>query len=172
MTKKNIIIYATVDWHAKKVAEFCKKNFKKNFEIFFVDDFLWDLENYEKILIISSIRYGKFHKNIRNFIKENYKILNNKKSWFISINLVARKAEKNTVETNIYTKKFFKKNPFKPKKIWVFGWVLDYSKYWFFDRIMIKFIMKLTKWPTSTKEAIDYTNWEKLKIFCEDFDKI
>ncbi len=172
MNKKNLILYATVDWHAKKVADFCWKSLWKSFEIFLVDDFSENLENYEKILIISSIRYWKFHKNLRNFIDNNFSILNNKKTSFISINLVARKPEKNTPETNIYTKKFFNKTPFKPKKIWVFGWVLDYSKYWFFDRMMIKFIMKITKWPTTTKEPIEYTDWEKVKDFCEEFDKM
>ena len=170
--KKKLILYATVDWHAKKIAYFSKEKLSWDIDIFNVDDFFWDFEKYEKILIISSIRYWKFHKNIRKFIDKNYQILNSKKTWFISINLVARKPEKNTFKTNVYTKKFFKKTKFKPNIIWVFWWVLDYSKYWFFDKIMIKFIMKLTKWPTETKEPIDYTDYKKLKNFCYDFEEL
>ena len=170
-TKKNLIIYWTVDWHALKISYFVKEKLKDNIiDIFNVSEFSENLENYEKILIVSSIRYWKFHKNIRDFVEKNFEILNSKKSAFISINLVARKPNKKTPETNVYTRKFFEKTPFKPKLIWVFGWVLDYEKYGFFDWLMIKFIMKITKGPTNTKDwAIEYTDWNQVEKFCESF---
>lgn len=172
---KILIIYATVDWHAKKIANFVKDKLnQENLDIFNVVDFNQEnLENYEKIIIVSSIRYWKFHKSIRDFIKNNIQILNNKKTSFVSINLVARKSNKNTAETNVYTRKFLEKNPFKPKLVWVFAWVLDYEKYGFFDKIMIKLIMKITKGPTSTKDwPIEYTDWKELENFVEKIKKL
>jgi menaquinone-dependent protoporphyrinogen oxidase len=35
----------------------------------------------------------------------------------------------------------------------------------FFDRIMIQFIMWITKGPTNTDAEIEYTNWEKVTEF-------
>jgi menaquinone-dependent protoporphyrinogen oxidase len=43
---------------------------------------------------------------------------------------------------------------------------LDYKSYPFFDRIMIKLIMKMTKGPTKTDQPIEYTDWNRVKDFC------
>ena len=42
---------------------------------------------------------------------------------------------------------------------------LDYKKYPFFDRIMIRFIMWMTKGPTNTNTEIEYTNWNRVTKF-------
>ncbi len=181
-TKQNLIIYATVDWHARKIAYFSENKLKelnnledKNdyfIENYNISDFIWNIEKYDKILIISSVRYWKFHKNIQLFIKNNLETLNSKNTWFIAVNLVARNPKKRNLETNIYTRNFLKNTQFKPKILWIFWWVLDYARYNFFDKIMIKFIMTITKWVTSSKEAIDYTDREDLKNFIKEFNKI
>ena len=46
-----------------------------------------------------------------------------------------------------------------------FAGMLDYAKYKFFDRIMIQFIMWITKGPTNRDAVIEYTNWDKVKDF-------
>ena len=43
--------------------------------------------------------------------------------------------------------------------------MLDYEKYPFFDRIMIQFIMWMTKGPTNSKAKVEYTNWDSVKKF-------
>ena len=50
------------------------------------------------------------------------------------------------------------------KKLAVKGWV-NYKKYKPFDRIMIQFIMWITKGSTDKNTKIEYTNWEKVKAF-------
>lgn len=177
MSSKNIlIIYDTVDWHTKKIVEFVKKelsiNWKNSISVYLGNEYPSDFTKFDKILIASSIRYGKILPSINKLVQQNYDVLNKMKTGFININLSARKEWKDTPETNIYTKKFFKKSLLKPKIIWVFAGKLDYSLYWFFDTIMIKLIMKITWWPTKTLEAIEYTNWEKLKEFTKKFNEL
>ena len=81
------------------------------------------------------------------------------------MNLVARKPEKSAPETNPYVVKFFKTIDWKPTITEVFAGMLDYKKYKPFDRIMIQFIMWITKGPTDKNTKIEYTNWEKVKAF-------
>ena len=78
---------------------------------------------------------------------------------------MARKPEKNTPTTNPYVVKFFKTINWNPTLVEVFAGNLDYKKYPFFDRIMIQFIMWITKGPTDSNAKIEYTNWEKVKMF-------
>jgi menaquinone-dependent protoporphyrinogen oxidase len=86
---------------------------------------------------------------------------------FFSVNLVARKPEKSSPTTNTYVVKFFDKISWKPTYVEVFAGKIDYKKYTFFDRIMIQFIMWMTKGPTNKDAEIEYTKWERVDAFAE-----
>ena len=105
------------------------------------------------------------HKKIIEFINTNISKLDTIKTAFFSVNLVARKPEKNTPTTNPYVIKFFKTIKWKPTIVEVFAGKLDYKKYPYFDRIMIQFIMWITKGPTDKTVEIEYTNWDKVAEF-------
>jgi menaquinone-dependent protoporphyrinogen oxidase len=81
------------------------------------------------------------------------------------VNVVARKPEKNTPETNPYLKKFLKQIAWKPKTLAVFAGKIDYQKYKFRDRFMIRLIMWMTKGPTDPETNIEFTNWNQVEEF-------
>ena len=88
--------------------------------------------------------------------------------FFFSVNVVARKQEKNTPNTNPYIKKFLKISKWKPKKIGVFAGKVDYPKYGFFDKYIIKLIMFITKGPTDTSQSFEFTDWSKVDDFAKE----
>lgn len=129
-----------------------------------------DLAHYQAVLIGSSIRYGFYHKIVRRFIDQHYGELNQMLSGFFGVNVVARKAHKNTPETNLYTRNFLAKIKWKPSIIGVFAGALFYPRYNWFDRNMIRFIMWLGKGDTDvTKPVIEYTDWNQVDIFAQKF---
>ena len=162
------IVYATVDGQTLKICNKLKEELQQTnnlVELYAIDDFNEEITSFDKLIIGSSIRYGVHHKKIIEFINANKKQLETIKSAFFSVNLVARKPEKNTPDTNPYVIKFFKTIHWKPAIVEVFAGKLDYKKYPFFDRIMIQFIMWMTKGPTNTNAEIEYTNWDKVTEF-------
>ncbi len=162
------ILYATVDGQTLKICNKLKEELLKEnniVELFSIEEFDKNINNYDKFIIGSSIRYGLHHKKIIEFINSNKTQLETVKTAFFSVNLVARKIEKNTPETNPYVIKFFKNTTWKPTIVEVFAGKLDYKKYPFFDRKMIQFIMWMTKGPTNSNVEIEYTNWDKVKDF-------
>ena len=162
------ILYATVDGQTLKICTKLKEDLLKEnnrVDLFSIDEFDKNISNYDKFIIGSSIRYGLHHKKIIKFINTNKTQLDAVKTAFFSVNLVARKPEKNTPTTNPYVIKFFKNITWKPSIVEVFAGKLDYKKYPFFDRIMIQFIMWMTKGPTNTNVEIEYTNWAKVRNF-------
>ena len=169
---KSLIIYSTTDGHTKTICERIK-NFLTDgnlVELFSLEDAKKvDLSNFEKIIIGASIRYGKHSKELYKFIKLNKNILDQKKSAFFSVNVVARKPEKNTAETNPYINKFLKISKWKPNKISVFAGKVDYPNYNFFDKYIIKFIMFITKGPTDTSQSYEFTDWSKVDDFSKEF---
>jgi len=166
-----LIIYSSTDGHTKVICEritnfLNEGNLVKLFPIEDVKKI--DLSNFENIIIGASIRYGKHSKELYKFINLNKNILNQKKSAFFSVNVVARKREKNTAETNPYISKFLKISKWKPRKIKVFAGKVDYPNYSFFDKYIIKLIMFMTKGPTDTSQSYEFTNWSKVDEFSEE----
>jgi len=168
---KFLIIYSTTDGHTKMICERIK-NFLTDgnlVELFSLEDAKKvDLSNFEKIIIGASIRYGKHSKELYKFINLNKNILDKKKCSFFSVNVVARKLEKSTAETNPYINKFLKISKWKPNKIGVFAGKVDYPNYNFFDKYIIKFIMFITKGPTDTSKSYEFTDWSKVDNFSEE----
>jgi len=168
MNLRTGIIYSSVDGQTLKICNTLKDVLlqnDQNVELFSIDDFDEDFTNYDRLIIGSSIRYGVHNKKIIEFINTHKKELDSIRTAFFSVNLVARKPEKRTPETNPYVIKFFKTIDWAPNMVEVFAGKLDYKKYSFFDRKMIQFIMWMTKGPTNTNTEIEYTNWDRVKEF-------
>lgn len=120
---------------------------------------------YDVVVIGASIRNGKHNPAVVDFIRANRSLLDSKPSAFFSVNLVARKPAKNTAETNPYVKAFITRSPWKPRLVGVFGGDLDYQRYGFMDRHVIRLIMTITGGPTDLQTKVDYTDWEKVRAF-------
>ena len=169
-----LIIYSSTDGHTKTI---CKRltsylNDGDKIKIISIDEAKKiELFAFNKIIIGASIRYGKHSKNLYKFVNSNKNVLDKIQSIFFSVNVVARKLEKSTPDTNPYIKKFLKISNWRPKKIGVFAGKVDYPNYGFFDRYVIKIIMFLTKGPTDTSRSYEFTNWDNVKKFAQEIDK-
>ncbi len=175
MATKTALLYASIDGQTLKICNTIVTVFKENnvaIDLFSIEEFNKKIPDYDKIIIGSSIRYGVHNEQIIAFITANKDQLDTIKTAFFSVNLVARKPEKNEANTNPYVIKFFKKIDWKPTIKTVFAGMLDYKKYKPFDRIMIQFIMWMTKGPTDKNTKIEYTNWEKVTAFAEQVCKL
>ncbi|AWH88772.1 menaquinone-dependent protoporphyrinogen IX dehydrogenase [Limnobaculum parvum] len=128
--------------------------------------------DYSGILVGAAIRYGHFHKKFRMFVERHYQALNQVPSAFVSVSLIARKAEKQTVETNSYTRKYLAATPWHPTLCGVFAGALRYPRYTWLDRIMIQLIMKMTKGETDSSKEVEYTDWVKVRQFAEEFERL
>ena len=168
--KKILLTYSTVDGHTKtickKILSYCKTS---HVDILPIDSSI-NIKDYDTVVIGASIRYGKYREEIFEFIKENEELLNSKDNAFFSVNVVARKENKNKPETNPYLIKFLNKISWQPKILDVFAGKIDYPKYKFFDKYAIKFIMWITKGPTDTSKVYEFTDWNRVKSFAEKLE--
>ena len=169
----SLIIYSSTDGQTKTICEKIK-SFSKNSEsvklISLEEASNFNLQSYEDIIIGASIRYGKHSKNLYKFISSNKETLEKKRSAFFSVNVVARKPEKNTPETNPYMKKFLKISNWKPDKLGVFAGKVNYPNYGFFDKYIIRLIMLITKGPTDTSRSFEFTDWSKVEDFARELN--
>ena len=167
----SLIIYSSTDGHTKTICEriINFSNDVNKVKIIPLNEATkFNLSKFDKIIIGASIRYGKHSKELYKFIELNKSILEKKDSVFFSVNVVARKPEKNTPDTNPYVKKFLKISNWSPKKIGVFAGKVDYPKYGFFDKYIIKLIMFITKGTTDTSQSYEFTDWSKVDVFSKE----
>ena len=167
-----LILYSSTDGHTKKICDYIANNLDEVNKISVVNIKSFnqkDLDNYDCIIIGASIRYGKHQKSLYKFINKNREKLDAKKNAFFTVNVVARKTEKNLPQTNPYMIKFLKLTKWKPQNLDVFAGRINYPKYGFIDKYAIRFIMWLTKGPTDTRGDFEFTDWDKVKSFAKIF---
>ncbi|WP_242157521.1 menaquinone-dependent protoporphyrinogen IX dehydrogenase [Aestuariivivens sediminis] len=168
MNQKTLMLYSSVDGQTLKICNQLKavfKQYNQDLALHSIDDFDENISHYDKLIIGASIRYGVHNKSVIDFINHHKEQLDAMKTAFFSVNLVARKPEKNAPDTNPYVIKFFKTIDWTPTVTEVFAGKLDYKKYTFFDRTMIRFIMWMTKGPTNPNVEIEYTDWDRVTAF-------
>ncbi len=126
-----------------------------------------DPMSFDKVVIGARIRYGKHDPRVFEFVHRHTDALNAVTSAFFSVNIVARKPEKNRPETNPYVRKFLTQVAWRPVLLDVFAGKLDYPRYTFFDRQMIRFIMFVTKGPTQPDAVVEFTDWQRVEAFAQ-----
>lgn len=162
-------IYSTIDGHTLEICERLSQVIEReghqsslqeltaNSEI--------DLAPYDRIVIGASIRYGHHRPEVTRFIEQNVDRLTSMPSAFFSVNAVARKPEKREPHTNPYVRKFLTKIAWKPPLIAIFGGKIEYPRYRFWDKTMIRFIMWMTNGPTDPTATVDFTDWNEVEVF-------
>jgi menaquinone-dependent protoporphyrinogen oxidase len=120
---------------------------------------------YDAIVIGASIRHGKHHPSVLEFIRNRRALLESRPSALFSVNLVARKPGRNTPQTNPYLRRLLAQSPWKPRLAGVFAGELDYSRYGPVDRHMMRFVMWINKGPTDFSTKVEFTDWNEVDRF-------
>ena len=169
MAERLLLVYATTDGHTLHICErlkFLMTALGQRVTLVPIEQAsALNLANFERIVIGASIRYGHHQPQVAQFIASQQVLLESRPSAFFSVNIVARKPDKNTPETNPYMRKFLQSIKWKPQLAAVFAGKLDYPRYGFFDRQMIRLIMWMTNGPTDPKTVVEFTDWAKVDAF-------
>ncbi|HGK7507615.1 menaquinone-dependent protoporphyrinogen IX dehydrogenase [Kluyvera cryocrescens] len=169
---KTLMLFSTRDGQTREIAAYLCSQLNElgtdtaMIDLNRTDDIEWQL--YDRVIIGASIRYGHFHPALDRFVKKHAAVLQSMPSAFFSVNLVARKPEKRSPQTNSYTRKFLLRSPWQPDSCAVFAGALRYPRYGWFDRFMIRLIMKMTGGETDTRKEVVYTDWEQVAGFARE----
>lgn len=127
-----------------------------------------DLARAPLVVAIMSIRYGKHLAEGLRFVETFKGLAAPPPLVLASVNLTARKPGKDTAEGNAYLRKLIARNGLKPALAAAFAGRLDYPRYGFFDRHIIRFIMLITGGPTDPRTVVEYTPWDRVDAFAND----
>lgn len=164
-----LLAYSTTDGHTGRICERLRQVVEQRGHSVTVAQLAeadaLDLAVFDSIVIGASIRYGKHQPQVAQFIARHQAVLERKANAFFTVNIVARKPNKNRPENNPYLLKFLRQISWKPRLLGVFAGKLDYPRYRFVDRMMIRFIMLITNGPTDPKAVVEFTDWNEVEAF-------
>ena len=154
-----LILYSTTDGHTIEICRRLKQTIESRGHSVQLLDVKDDPElvagSFDKIVIGASIRYGKHQPLVKQLIEKNQATLESHPNAFFSVNVVARKPEKNRPQTNPYLQKFLKQIDWQPQLLGVFAGRIDYPSLGFVDKHMIRLIMWITKGPTDPTLTVE-----------------
>jgi menaquinone-dependent protoporphyrinogen oxidase len=164
-----LILYSTTDGQTLKICRHLQQLLEADahrITLESVDDNPGlDIAGYDKVVVGARIRYGKHTPQVFQFAREQRRVLEARPNAFFTVNVVARKPEKNSPETNPYMRKFLARSAWRPRELAVFAGRIDYKRYTFWDRHVIRFIMWLTKGPTHPDTDVEFTDWSEVEAF-------
>ena len=111
------------------------------------------------VTVVAAVRYGRHLPEAERLLATYRTLPAPPPLVFLSVNLTARKPGKDTAEGCAYLRRSIARHQLAPALALAIAGRLDYARYGWLDRQLIRFIMKLTGGPTDPKTSIEYTAW-------------
>ena len=117
------------------------------------------------LVLVAAIRYGRHLPEAVRLLRLYAAQPARPPLAFASVNLTARKPGKDTAEGNTYVRKTMARHRLQPVLAAAIAGRLDYARYRWFDRTLIRLIMRLTGGPTHRDAKVEFTDWDAVDAF-------
>ena len=171
------LYYSTRDGQARRIAEHICGRLAENGPLAPPQDVAIakptpeDLAAASLIVLVAAVRYGKHLPEADQFLTTYRSLVSPPPLALASVNLTARKPEKTTATGNAYLRKAIARHGLAPTLAVAFAGRLDYRRYNWRDRQIIRFIMLLTGGPTAPHQ-VEYTSWDAVDDFAARIEEL
>lgn len=125
-----------------------------------------DMAAFGVVVLGASIRYGRHHPEVYRFVAQ-HKAAGQPPVLFFSVNAVARKPEKRSAHSNPYVRKFLRQTGWQPQHVAVLAGRIDYPRYGWLDKQIIRLIMWLTGGPSDGRGCHEFTDWQEVEALAQ-----
>jgi menaquinone-dependent protoporphyrinogen oxidase len=127
-------------------------------------------DGYDGIIVAASVHAGGYQKPVRRWVASCAGALNRKPTAFVSVCLgILQKDPKVQKELAAIAERFTAKSGWKPGVVKPVAGALQYTRYNWFLRRMMKRIVQKAGGDTDTTRDYEYTDWNDLRAFAEEF---
>jgi menaquinone-dependent protoporphyrinogen oxidase len=126
-----------------------------------------ELTQAQLIVLVAAVRYGRHLPEVKSFLNAYSALPAPPPLALASVNLSARKVGRTTRSGNVYLRKTIARHRLAPALAVAFAGRLDYRRYNWRDRQIIRFIMLLTGGPTDPNTRVEYTSWSAVDEFAD-----
>ncbi len=173
MSDAILLTYATRDGQARRIAERIRERLSDLLRLPARDlkheqPSAVELNSAKLLIVVAAVRYGKHLPEADQVLSTYSKLPNKPLLALASVNLSARKPGKTSTTGNPYLHKLIVHHRLTPVVAAAFAGRLDYRRYRWSDRQLIRFIMLLTGGPTDLSIAVEYTDWAAVDVFADN----
>ena len=165
------LYYATRDGQSRRIAEHIFRHLAESEMLAPPQDLALtrpapaELAAASMVVLVAAVRYGRHLPEADRFLAAYRSLKSPPPLALASVNLTARKPAKTTAAGNTYLRKVIARHRLAPALAVAFAGRLDYRRYGWLDRQIIRFIMLLTRGPTNPDTCIEYTSWRAVDEF-------
>jgi len=165
------LYYATRDGQSRRIAEHISRRLAERGIIATPQDLAVTptspagLAQASVVVLVAAVRYGRHLPEADRFMASYGSLQSPPPLALASVNLTARKPGKATAAGNGYLRKAIARHRLAPALAVAFAGRLDYPRYGWLDRQIIRFIMLLTQGPTDPSTCVEYTSWPAVDEF-------
>jgi menaquinone-dependent protoporphyrinogen oxidase len=129
-----------------------------------------DLLRFDGVIVGGAVHKGAYPRDVLDFARARRADLELVPSAYFSVSMSAANDDPGSVnEERSYVERFSQETGWKPVQVASFGGALAYTRYNFLLRQVMKWIARRAGRPTDTSRDHEFTDWEQVDRFAEDF---
>lgn len=129
-----------------------------------------DIGAYDACVVAASVRYGRHQVYVRDMARRWAARLNAMPSAFVSVcGALGGTSADGARRAAEYVENFVHETGWHPQRAVSVAGALAYTRYGFFTRWLMRMISKRTGRPTDTRRDYDFTDWNAVDAFAEQF---
>lgn len=169
-----LVLYSTVEGHTAKIARrIANKIEALGNEVFLTetsDPGYCDPGVFDAAILCAPIHMGMYPDEFVQYVKDWQPVLSRVPSALITSSLlIACKDDDAQKEAKAYPAKLIFETDWEPDKTYNIAGSLNYPEYDFFKRWIMKRAARSENWSDDTREEHDFTQWDDLETFTDDF---
>ncbi|MDW5415817.1 flavodoxin domain-containing protein [Iodobacter sp. CM08] len=165
--KPALILYASYDGQAERIARTLALYLSHHalaVELCNIKQAPSQYDHCSAIIMVAAVRYGRHLPEVATFLRSAPCQIQHIPLAIASVSLSARK---DNGEPNRYLSKLISQFNLTPFATIALAGKLDYPRYSWLDKQMIRFIMYLSGGPSDGRCSVEYTDWQQLAVFAQ-----
>lgn len=171
--KKLLIIYGTTEGQTAKIVQYLEHQFFKagiDVTSFNATEFPPEPYGYDMILLAGSLHMERVQTAVIDYAAKYKQVIDRIPNALIMVSLSAADIDKEAkIGLENCVQELIESTGWKPKKVEHVAGALKYVEYNFFKRFILKQISKSKGSTTDTSQDHEFTDWDELNRFTEEF---
>jgi menaquinone-dependent protoporphyrinogen oxidase len=128
-----------------------------------------EVERCDGVIVGAAIRYGHYAPYLEGVVRDHREAIEARPNAFFSVCLTAGGPGARPKAARRYVDDLMANTGWRPGATAIFAGALQYRRYNPFTRAIIRLIMTITGGDTDTSRNYEYTDWQAVDRFAEDF---
>ena len=168
-----LLVYGTTEGQTEKIAKDATRHLTASgneVQTVNADDLHTDFDilPFDAAIIAASVHQWQHQTDIIDFVMKHREWLTGKPTAFISVSL-SEAFEQDRDEARLYIDQFIDETGWTPGRTLSLAGALRYKEYDFMRRWVMRWISGVKGAPTDTTQDYEYTDWDKLHAFLDEF---